>query len=598
MKKINNTIITKGIVVLFGFLTIVLALLVVPQFTVASADCDKDATCRDRNGNDPGDKRFCRNPGSNNSECQACLNGDSSQCQSGYTCQNGVCIAPTPTNTPAPVPATPTPVGGTVPSGTVFLEKQVTCGTPSNQRTPNQICQANGYDKAGAVISATGVPNAALGFWWKQCGGAKVNFGTGFQYTINTTDCTNKADEWGLQNSPPFAVYPNNYIKVATADVAFDPLDPAANTLGLTCTSHNPGWTVRVACVNEPTVTAPPTTVTSVPPGTVVVTTDANGVAIISFKKSETSVAAFTSALNAKFAGEGVYTAAACVIPANYTPPAPEVTLSANPTTINSGGTSTLTWTTKNVTTCTAEDGWTGTKSPTGGTESTGALTTSKDYSLSCTGPGGTVTATTSVTVNSTPKTSLNFSLLLHGMGAAGDNVVPQPAPCKRTNGTTANPAGCLSNQEPQRPTRSITVEVLNQNNTVEATKSGEITYDNATGTFKGSVDLGEDWQTGVYNIKVLSTQYLRRQIAGFHTITSGQAYNVPVSNLVSSDVDKDNRLTILDYNMIITCYTFIGDPAKCAPGDAVEVDVNDDAKNDEFDENLFRRDLIVQYGQ
>lgn len=79
------------------------------------------------------------------------------------------------------------------------------------------------------------------------------------------------------------------------------------------------------------------------------------------------------------------------------TTPAPTVTLSAAPTSVASGGTATLTWTTTNATSCTASGGWSGTKA-TAGTATSPAITTATTFTLSCTGAGG--TAQNSVTVS------------------------------------------------------------------------------------------------------------------------------------------------------------------------------------------------------
>ena len=90
-------------------------------------------------------------------------------------------------------------------------------------------------------------------------------------------------------------------------------------------------------------------------------------------------------------------TAAAC--------PAPVVTLTASPTTINPAGTSVLTWTVSGATSCTASGGWSGSKAAGGGSESVSPLVTTT-YNLSCTGAGGTTPATP-VTVTS-PSGSLS----------------------------------------------------------------------------------------------------------------------------------------------------------------------------------------------
>src|SRR5207237_5021813 len=71
----------------------------------------------------------------------------------------------------------------------------------------------------------------------------------------------------------------------------------------------------------------------------------------------------------------------------------------ATPATVQSGGTSTLTWTTTDATSCTGSNSWTGTK-PVNGSETVTppAGAGSYTYVLSCTGPGG-ENAPSSVTV-------------------------------------------------------------------------------------------------------------------------------------------------------------------------------------------------------
>ena len=86
------------------------------------------------------------------------------------------------------------------------------------------------------------------------------------------------------------------------------------------------------------------------------------------------------------------------------TVPKPVVTISANPISVTSGGSSNLTWSaTNSPTSCTASGRWSGTKASSG-TASTGSLATSATpytYTLSCTNAGGTGSATTGVTATS-----------------------------------------------------------------------------------------------------------------------------------------------------------------------------------------------------
>ncbi len=68
---------------------------------------------------------------------------------------------------------------------------------------------------------------------------------------------------------------------------------------------------------------------------------------------------------------------------------APVVTLVANPTTVNSGGTTTLTWSSTNATSCTASGAWSGSRA-TSGSEESNAIAATSTFTLACTGPGGT----------------------------------------------------------------------------------------------------------------------------------------------------------------------------------------------------------------
>jgi hypothetical protein len=76
----------------------------------------------------------------------------------------------------------------------------------------------------------------------------------------------------------------------------------------------------------------------------------------------------------------------------------PTVQISASPPGVPSGGSSTLSWTSTDVTTCEASGDWSGSRSLSG-SESTGPVTEDSNYWLSCSGTGGNALALTTVTV-------------------------------------------------------------------------------------------------------------------------------------------------------------------------------------------------------
>ncbi|WKZ26846.1 MAG: PKD domain-containing protein [Candidatus Paceibacterota bacterium] len=75
----------------------------------------------------------------------------------------------------------------------------------------------------------------------------------------------------------------------------------------------------------------------------------------------------------------------------------------ANSCSIQNGASATLSWSASNASSCTASGAWSGSK-PTSGSESTGALTSTRTYTLTCNGVADSVTVT--VAANSAPTVS------------------------------------------------------------------------------------------------------------------------------------------------------------------------------------------------
>jgi hypothetical protein len=111
--------------------------------------------------------------------------------------------------------------------------------------------------------------------------------------------------------------------------------------------------------------------------------------------------------------------------PSSSAPPAPPgITISATPSPVSSGSTSTLTWNAINSTSCAASGAWSGNK-PVSGSEKTGALTTDTIFTLTCTGIGGTETQSVAVAIaplSSSPPSSANSTLLVKFGGNTASN--------------------------------------------------------------------------------------------------------------------------------------------------------------------------------
>jgi hypothetical protein len=106
---------------------------------------------------------------------------------------------------------------------------------------------------------------------------------------------------------------------------------------------------------------------------------------------------------------------------AGTTPAAPVVSLAASAPSVTVGGSVTLTWSAQNVDSCTASGGWSGSRGATGSVSS-GALQADTSFTLTCTGPGGSGTATVFVAATAAQRSGggggMDVGLLLMLAGA------------------------------------------------------------------------------------------------------------------------------------------------------------------------------------
>ena len=193
--------------------------------------------------------------------------------------------------------------------------------------------------------------------------------------------------------------------------------------------------------------------------------------------------------------------------------------------------------------------------------------------------PTPTITLTPTPTPTSIPtptpnaaNVTLNFHVLLDGIGSAGDN---------------SSPLSTLSNKSPDTKTHTLQVQLLNGQQQVFTQQSIAVNYDSTSGAFLGTASF-TNIPNGSYIVLVATNGYLHKKIPGFLTVTApaGQVVNYTVE-LTTGDVNDDNQLDLLDYNMILNALT---------TQDLTE-DINDDGIVDIHDINLFLRELSVQFG-
>lgn len=176
------------------------------------------------------------------------------------------------------------------------------------------------------------------------------------------------------------------------------------------------------------------------------------------------------------------------------------------------------------------------------------------------------------------------LEVLMHGVGNSGDN---------------ANPgAFSFSNKNPLTPERTALVELYNINNQLISSGSGKISYSSQSGSFKGSIKTVQPVPPGKYTVKVGSDYHLRRLVPGIQTLVVRQTNNLPTIQMVAGDATIDNRLDIRDYNMLLDCYSDLRPAVACNPSKKIATDANDDGNVNQYDYNLFLREISTQPGE
>ncbi|MBI2033440.1 MAG: hypothetical protein HYT10_03205, partial [Candidatus Levybacteria bacterium] len=122
---------------------------------------------------------------------------------------------------------------------------------------------------------------------------------------------------------------------------------------------------------------------------------------------------------------------------------------------------------------------------------------------------------------------------------------------------------------------------------------SGDISYDPNTKQFSGLIDLGT-LPTGSYDIKIHTSKYLKKLLPR-QVITTGTTTQMPITTLLVGDVNNDNILDILDYQLMSKQPCF----GSSSPfvGGCGEGDINDDNAIGIVDLNYLLSNFGKQHG-
>lgn len=196
---------------------------------------------------------------------------------------------------------------------------------------------------------------------------------------------------------------------------------------------------------------------------------------------------------------------------------------------------------------------------------------------------------------------TFNLDLLLHGLGNAGDSPNPQQS--------------TLSNKNPLTQEKSVSIQIINADNELVGQYFGTIRYASASGTFVGSVNrtnLSGNYELtpGPHSLKIKTDRYLRKLLPGSYEVLNVDEYNIPRTEMVAGDINGDNILSVLDYNILYNCGYGKLDPLPMSDPQSVynstacqahatreQADLTDNGTIASNDFNLFIRELSVQVG-
>lgn len=78
--------------------------------------------------------------------------------------------------------------------------------------------------------------------------------------------------------------------------------------------------------------------------------------------------------------------------------------------------------------------------------------------------------------------------------------------------------------------------------------------FDAQTKAYNATIPLPANFQTGSYDVLLKVPNYLRKRVVPNQLLTSGQTNTLPQTRIVGMDMNNDNALNLLDYNIFWNC--------------------------------------------
>ena len=217
------------------------------------------------------------------------------------------------------------------------------------------------------------------------------------------------------------------------------------------------------------------------------------GTKAISGKASVMPKSTTTVTLTCTGSAGSAHASAVITVTAAPQPPTPAVTLTATATTIPSGSSSTLKWSSKNVTSCARSGGWTGVEAASGSLNVQPTSTTT--YVLACTNSAGTAQSAAKITVNPVappPAPTVALKAGAASISSGGSTTLTWSS----TNASACTASGGWTGAEATSGTKSVSPTAATTY-TIDCTGSGGKAQASATVTVNGSgttAPAGTSW--------------------------------------------------------------------------------------------------------
>jgi hypothetical protein len=147
--------------------------------------------------------------------------------------------------------------------------------------------------------------------------------------------------------------------------------------------------------------------------------------------------------------------------------------------------------------------------------------------------------------------------------------------------------AGSPENADPVTRVRPVKVNVTNAAGQVIGTATGNVIYDRASGTYKGTVGLGSiPAGSYIFSVDTPGSPYLDRRIPGIISVPVPAGTTLPeIPELIAGDIDENNAINIIDYNLFSGCYGAKATTSSCTVG--IKADLTNDGSTNAPDIDL-----------